>query len=209
MRQQTYGPVGDSRYVGYLDTIKGSGERLLGFFASILDLAELESGKRELQNEQLEVDQLLETSMLRVRAQAARAGIALSLGAQCGASLVGDRFCLERMVGNLLDNALRFTPAGGRIGLAAYGASDGVVLEIADTGIGMSAERLSTLSQPFAFADASIARDHGGAGLGIPIARAIAELSGGRLAIDSRPGLGTTVAISLPLAPAASAEKAA
>ena len=85
--------------------------------------------------------------------------------------------------------------------LAAYAADDGVVLEITDTGIGMSAERLSALSQPFAFGDAALTRDQEGAGLGIAIARAIAELSGGRLAIDSRPGLGTTVAVSLPLQP--------
>ena len=74
-----------------------------------------------------------------------------------------------------------------------------VVLEITDTGIGMSSERLSSLSQPFAYGDAALTRDHEGAGLGLAIARTIAELSGGRLTIDSRQGLGTTVAVSLPL----------
>ena len=74
-----------------------------------------------------------------------------------------------------------------------------MVLEITDTGIGMGQERLETLSQPFVFGDAALTRDREGAGLGIAIARAIAELSGGHLAIDSRQGLGTTVAISLPL----------
>jgi len=103
------------------------------------------------------------------------------------------------MLGNLLDNAIRFTPGGGRVSVAAYAASDGVVLEITDTGIGMSPERLSSLSQPFAFGDAALTRDREGAGLGLATARTIAELSGGRLAIDSRPGLGTTVAVSLPL----------
>ena len=89
----------------------------------------------------------------------------------------------------------------GKGALVGVGAADvdGVVFEITDTGIGMSAERLAMLSQPFAFSEAALARQHGGAGLGIAIARAIAELSGGRLAIDSRPALGTTVAISLPL----------
>ena len=77
--------------------------------------------------------------------------------------------------------------------------ADGVVLEITDTGIGMSAERLETLSQPFVFGDAALTRDREGAGLGIAISRAIAELSGGHIAIDSRQGLGTTVAVSLPL----------
>jgi len=94
---------------------------------------------------------------------------------------------------------VRFTPRGGKVTLAAYAAADGVVLEITDTGIGMGQERLETLSQPFVFGDAALTRDREGAGLGIAIARAIAELSGGHLAIDSRQGLGTTVAISLPL----------
>jgi two-component system cell cycle sensor histidine kinase PleC len=107
------------------------------------------------------------------------------------------------MVANIVDNSLRFTPAGGRITLAAFAARDGVVVEITDTGVGMSEERLASLSQPFALGDATFTRDGVGPGLGISISRAIAELSGGNLAIDSSPALGTTVAISLPLAPAA------
>jgi two-component system cell cycle sensor histidine kinase PleC len=131
--------------------------------------------------------------------QSHRKGIALDLGSHTGARLIADRFSLERMLGNLVDNAIRYTPPRGRITLSAYAASDGVVLEVTDTGIGMSAERLAAVSQPFAFGDASLPRDRDGAGLGLAIARTIAELSGGRLAIDSRPGLGTTVAVSLPL----------
>jgi two-component system cell cycle sensor histidine kinase PleC len=107
------------------------------------------------------------------------------------------------MLGNLVDNAIRFTPAGGRVSVAAYAASDGVVLEVTDSGIGMTPERLAAVSQPFAFGDASLARDRDGAGLGLAIARAIVQLSGGHLAIDSRQGLGTTVAVSLPALAAA------
>lgn len=199
MHQQTYGPLGDARYLGYVEAMKLSGERLLSFFASILDLAELESGRKPLKQEPFFVDDLLAAVARRFFGQAQRASIALSLGAPCGAKLMGDRFSLERMVGNIVENAVRFTPHGGRITVSAFAATDGVVLEITDTGIGMSDEQLANLSQPFAFGDAALTRDHSGAGLGIAIARAIAELSGGRLAIDSRTALGTTVAISLPL----------
>ncbi|UXN75687.1 ATP-binding protein [Devosia sp. A8/3-2] len=83
------------------------------------------------------------------------------------------------MVGNIVENAIRFTPARGRITLAAFAATDGVVIEITDTGIGMDEERLASLSQPFALGDATFTRDGVGPGLGISIARAIAELSGG------------------------------
>lgn len=200
IRQQPFGALGDARYLGYVDAVKSSGERLLGFFGSILELAELEGGRRHLRHERFSADELVVGVMRRFSSQAQRAGLTLGLGSACGALLDADRFALERMVSNLVDNAVRFTPRGGRVTLAAYGAADGVVVEVTDTGIGMAAERLEQLSQPFVFGDAALTRDREGAGLGIAIARAIAELSGGHLAIDSRPGLGTTVAVSLPLA---------
>ncbi len=199
MRHETYGPLGDTRYLDYVDTIRHSGERLLSFFGSILDLAELEGGRRVLEVADLGVDDLLSAVSRRFAAQAQRARVTLAIGAPSGARLLGDRFSLERMLGNLVDNALRFTPAGGRVAIAAHVASDGVVLEVSDNGIGMSAERVSSLSQPFAFGDAALTKDREGAGLGLAIARTIVELSGGHLAIDSRQGLGTTVAVSLPL----------
>jgi len=199
MRHETYGPLGDARYAGYVESIKTSGERLLGFFASILDLAELEGGRRVLAEHEVDVDDMVIATTRRFSAQAQRARIALTLGVPCGALLIGDRFSLERMLGNLVDNAVRFTPAGGKVTVAAYAAEDGVVLEVTDTGIGIAPERLASLSQPFAFSDATLTKDREGAGLGIAIARTIVELSGGHLAIDSRPGLGTTVAVSLPL----------
>ena len=199
MRHETYGPLGDDRYADYVESIRTSGERLLGFFASTLDLAELEGGRRVLNPIELDVDDLLMAVVQRFTAQAQRKGIALTLGAPVLAKIVGDRFSFDRMLGNIVDNALRYTPPRGTVTISAYAASDGVVLEITDTGIGMSAERLAAVSQPFAFGDASLPRERDGMGLGLAIARTIVELSGGRLAIDSRPGFGTTVAVSLPL----------
>lgn len=198
MRHQTYGPLGDARYADYVNSIKSSGEHLLASFATILDLAELEGGRKELRSEPVSVDALLDGVVQRFKGQAQRAGLTFSLRPSCGAVVSGDKLGLQRMVGNIVENAIRFTPARGRITLAAFAASDGVVIEITDTGIGMDEERLASLSQPFALGDATFTRDGVGPGLGISIARAIAELSGGRLAIDSSPSLGTTVAISLP-----------
>ncbi|WP_417310964.1 ATP-binding protein [Devosia sp.] len=208
LHEQPYGELGDARYLNYVEAVKGSGERLLGFFASILELAELEGGRRDLRSEQFTADDLLLTVLRRFSSQAQRAGLTLGLGGACHGLLNADRFALERMVGNLVDNALRFTARGGRVTLAAYAANDGVVLEITDTGIGMTEERLAALSQPFVFGDSALTRDREGSGLGIAISRAIAEASGGHLAIDSRQGLGTTVAVSLPLAEADAARAA-
>ncbi|WP_137151405.1 PAS domain-containing sensor histidine kinase [Devosia sp. FKR38] len=199
MRHQTYGPLGDPRYADYVQSIKQSGEHLLASFATILDLAEFESGAKVLRSEPVAVDDLLDSVLERFHGQAKRAGIAFVRCAPCQAVVLGDRMGLARMVGNIMDNALRFTPRGGSVTLAAFAARDGVVIEITDTGLGMSEDRLASLSQPFARGDATFTREGVGQGLGISIARAIAEQSGGKLAIDSSPALGTTVAISLPL----------
>ena len=199
MKHQTYGPLGDDRYADYVQSIKQSGEHLLASFATILDLAELEGGQKQMRSDAVPVDELLEGMAQRFRGQANRAGLTLIVGEPCGAVLNADRLGMQRMLGNIIENAVRFTPNGGRVTLAAFAAHDGVVLEISDTGLGMSEERLASLSQPFALGDATFTREGIGPGLGISIARAIAELSGGRMAIDSSPSLGTTVAISLPL----------
>lgn len=198
MKHETYGPLGDKRYADYVQTIKASGEHLLASFATILELAELESGQKALRQDAVPLDEVVDTIAKRYHGQIQRAGITFIVGENCGAVVRGDRLGLVRMIGNIMENAIRFTPNGGTINLAAYAADDGVVVELSDTGIGMSEERLASLSQPFALGDATFTREGVGQGMGISIARAIAELSGGRLAIDSNPSLGTTVAISLP-----------
>ena len=200
MKHQTYGPLGDARYADYVQSIKASGEHLLASFATILDLAELEGGQKPLRSDPVDLDELLYGVVQRFNAQASRAGVTFMLGETSDAIVMGDQLGLGRMISNLVENALRFTPAGGQVKLAAFAAHDGVVVEITDTGLGMSEERLESLSQPFALGDATFTRQGGGPGLGISIARAIAELSGGNLSIDSAPSLGTTVVISLPLA---------
>lgn len=200
IRHETWGPLGDARYLDYVETIKSSGEKLLTSFASILELVQFESGGRPLEIEVVDVDEVTRSVIRRFSAQAGKAGLVLALGAPAHAKVIADRYCLERMLGNLMDNAIRFTPIGGRVSLAAHAADDGVVLEVTDSGIGMSAAQIARLSQPFVFGDdEAFAHDHEGTGLGVAIARSIAELSGGRLAIDSQPSLGTTVAVSLPL----------
>ena len=204
MAHQTYGPLGDERYLSYVDGIRASGERLLGYFGAILELAELEGGRKALRQEAVTIDALVQGLVRRHRLGAARAGVVLEGGMPSRAQIIGDPFAIERMLANILDNALRFTPAGGKVTVAAHAAEDGIVLEVTDTGIGMDDARLEMIRQPFAFGDAALTRQQSAVGLGIAISRAIAELSGGHMAIDSRPGLGTTVAISLPLAPAAS-----
>lgn len=195
---QSYGPLGDERYFNYVGHIKQSGEHLLASFSEILELIELEGGERQLESESIAVADILTAVQRRFAARAQRGGVRLTIADAANVQVRGDRHCFDRMVGNIVENAVRFTPRGGQVALAAWAADDGVVVEISDTGIGMSPEKLETLGEAFALGDAVFKRDHDGAGLGLAIARSIAELSGGRLGIESTRNIGTTVAIALP-----------
>lgn len=115
-----------------------------------------------------------------------------------GLEILGDRHHLLRLLVNLLDNALRHTPAAGRVVLSASYSAGEVVLGVADTGVGISTEHLAHLGERFYRADPARARSHGGTGLGLAICRSIATAHNGTLEITSRPGQGTTVLVRLP-----------
>ncbi len=196
---QAFGPLGDERYLTYANDISSSGKQLLVSLSNVLELAEFDSGARVLRIQNICLEQLFSALKARFEASAKRAGVYLDIKNPSGIELDGDKMCLQRMMGNLIDNAVRFTPAGGRIYVDAWVAEDGIVLEVTDTGIGISEQRIRTLSEPFNMEEVLETRNQGGMGLGLAISKAIAELSGGQLAIQSTPSIGTTVAVSLPL----------
>ena len=191
LHHQSYGKLGDPRYIGYASNIKQSGEALLDMLANMLELAEFDSGHRVLAKEPVRLGDLLDWADARYREQAARAGIGFFIERGDERVLTGDQHNLRRLIGNIVDNSLKFTPAGGSVTLAVWPTDDGVVLEFTDTGIGIAPETLTMLNTSFALGNESN-------GNGIAIARAIAELSGGQLQINSSPGIGTTVAVVLP-----------
>jgi signal transduction histidine kinase len=111
----------------------------------------------------------------------------------------GDQKRISQIIANLLSNAVKFTPGDGSISVKAYQGSDGSLLvEIADTGIGMAPDRIAIALEPFKQIDGRLARRFEGLGLGLPLANALVQLHGGRLAIASTPGKGTTVNIAFP-----------
>lgn len=198
VQHEPYGPLGDKRYGNYIADIKRSGESLLASFAAILDLAQLEGGETVQNNQDVDMYKFVQQSLRRHTARATRAGLKLEAQNICDSHVEADPALLRRMIDNLMDNAIRFTQDGGSIVLNCWCGSDGVVLEVTDSGIGMPKERLELLSQPFILGEAAFSKEHSGLGLGIATSRAIAELSNGSLVIDSNPGIGTTVAITLP-----------
>src|SRR3546814_2941925 len=106
---------------------------------------------------------------------------------------------MKQVLVNLLSNAVKFTPAGGRILLEATAdGADGIVIEVADTGIGIAPEDIDKVMSPFGQVHEALNRDTQGTGLGLPLSKALVELHGGRLTLDSTPGKGTRARIALP-----------
>jgi len=101
----------------------------------------------------------------------------------------------------LLSNAVKFTPEGGQVGLLVQPDGEGVVLKVRDTGIGMSADEIALALEPFRQVDGSLSRQYEGTGLGLPLAKSMAELHGGVLTVTSQKGQGTEVSVWLPCDP--------
>jgi heavy metal sensor kinase len=126
-------------------------------------------------------------------------GVSVHLGRRDPLTVPGDRSTLWRAVLNLVENAVRYTPAGGRVELALVRDGDHAVVEVRDTGVGIDAVDVERIFEPFVRLDAAAAGDDGGAGLGLSIVRAIVLAHGGTLSVQSAPGAGSTFAIRLPL----------
>jgi two-component system, cell cycle sensor histidine kinase PleC len=186
--------------VADLRRINTAGQHLLGLITDVLDISEIEVGRFELHEEAVDLGKLLGECHRAASERAKAAGLDLTLELAAGSpTLLADERRLKQIVLNLLTNAVKFTPAGGRIMLSASTtAQGGVALLVADTGIGMTPEEIPVALEAFRQVDGALTRRQEGTGLGLPLARALAELHGGTLAIASAPGEGTAVTVTLP-----------
>jgi signal transduction histidine kinase len=193
------GPL-DARYREYGNDINGAGRHLQNIINDILDIAKLEDGRLELRDEIVSIDEALEACRRIVAAMAETAGVSLSIDVPGGLPRIrSDELRFRQILLNLMSNGVKFTPAGGRVGVSAALAHEGIVIAVEDTGIGMKPEEIPIALEPFRQIDGALSRRFDGTGLGLPLARALVELHGGRLDIDSAPGKGTTVRVWLPL----------
>jgi two-component system cell cycle sensor histidine kinase PleC len=206
METETFGPLGGPRYLDYARDIRGSGVHLLNIINDILDLSRVELGRLELHVHRIEVGKLVAEVVEMLRRQAANAEVALETDVDAALPPIeSDEQKLRQVLINVLSNALKFTPAGGRVTICAQPEGDGGCrIAIEDNGIGMAPESIPIALAPFGQIDSSLARKYGGAGLGLPIAKRFAILLGGRLDLRSTAGAGTTVTITLPPRPTAS-----
>jgi signal transduction histidine kinase len=199
IEQQMFGPIQD-RYAGYAHDIFRSGRHLLELVNEVLDLAKLEAGKLELREAELSVPDLVDDCLALVRGPADVGQVRLSRHiAPEAARLRGDARAVKQVLLNFLSNAVKFTPEGGTVGVTAHlDGNGGFCLSVRDSGIGMSKADIAVAMAPFGQIDSRIARKHKGTGLGLPICKSLMELHGGDIAIDSEPGLGTTMTARFP-----------
>jgi signal transduction histidine kinase len=183
--------------------IRRAGEHLLSLINGILDLSRLQAEQLQLNREIAAVDSLCRLSMrvLEPANCAVPHVVSYSID-RPDVTIEADKQRIVQMLGQLLSNAAKFTPAGGRIELKVQTDLDArcVTLSVIDTGIGIDGGELPRLFQPFVQLDARLARHYQGAGIGLALVRAIAELHGGSVGVESEPGVGSRFWVTLPLA---------
>jgi two-component system cell cycle sensor histidine kinase PleC len=199
IRERRFGPAALDRYSEYAEHIISSGEHLLALINDLLDLARIEAGKIDLRPQPVDLKSLLGATLLMVRETAANGGVTLGLDAPDQPIIVtGDPRRLKQCFLNLVSNAVKFTPDGGRVVVSVTQRGDRVEVVVADTGIGVKPADIAKIFEPFGQIDSALARRHVGSGLGLPLARSLVELHGGDLSFRSEEGAGTTVTVSLP-----------
>jgi PAS domain S-box-containing protein len=188
--------------------VHANANAVLTLVANYLNLSQLESGQLNIVRQPVALAPLIGAVLDQFRDAAAREGLACdaALDASLGV-IAADPLALERVLTNLLHNAIKFTPPGGRIRVSARRAADAVTVQISDTGAGIAPQELESVFQLYRRGMTRQARE--GTGLGLFVARALVTAHGGRIGLESTVGQGTTVTVSLPLAPPAGDERAA
>ena len=188
---------GAARYLGFVPWYRST---LVEVVNEILDYAKWEAHEIVLNQQSLDVGCEIHDAVVLLEGRAAQHGIQLRcLPAPALPPVWADRTRLRQVLLDLLSNALKFTPRGGRVTTDVAKAHNGEVeFRVRDTGIGISAEDLPRVLQPFSQATGGTATKRGGTGLGLPLAKGLVDLHGGSLTISSSPGAGTTVTVRLP-----------
>jgi signal transduction histidine kinase len=203
MHREIMGPIGMPAYKEYAQHIHESGLHLLSLVEEMFDLAKVEAGKLQIEHVPTRPGSLLPESlaMLRSTAAAAEVEIVVEGDPSSWPVVAGDPVKLKQVFVNLIGNAIKFTPPGGRVTVSADVAEAELRIRIRDTGIGINAQDIPLVVQPFYRVNSVLDGRHQGAGLGLPFAKSVVELHGGTLRIESELAAGTTVTITLPVVP--------
>ncbi|HKP23453.1 MAG TPA: ATP-binding protein [Dongiaceae bacterium] len=200
LRYQMFGPLGNDRYVGYVDDIQRSGQHLLSLINDILDMSKIEAGRQALKLERQVLSPLIERSIRMAQPIAERRSVNLKFHAN-GADLSAncDSRAVTQMVINLVSNAVKFSPPGGTVDIRLEPSSlGGAKISVADGGPGIEEEVLPHLFEAYAHRAAQTTQRQDGVGLGLAITKALVELHNGQIRVVTQPGRGTTMTLELP-----------
>ena len=200
IKEEIAGPVGVDAYKEYAADIHTSGQHLLGIVSDLLDLAKIEAGKLDLNEGLVDVNDLTHDCLRLMLPRAEAEKLTMAFADDGGPiQLWADSRLLRQILLNLLSNAVKFTSAGGRIEVTLTRTAAGdVALSVRDNGIGIDPASIERVLSPFEQAELSADIAAEGTGLGLSVSKALAELHGGSLTLDSTPGDGTTAVVRLP-----------
>ena len=198
LSEQMFGTINDKQ-AEYLKDILESGRHLLSLINDILDLSKIEAGRMELEPSDFDLPGAIDNALILVRERANRHGITLAhtVDERLG-SIRGDERKVKQVLLNLLSNALKFTPEGGRIDVRARVRNGAAEISVTDTGVGIAPEDQATVFEEFRQVGTASKKVEG-TGLGLAISRKFIELHGGTIGVTSTPGAGSTFAFTLPL----------
>jgi cell cycle sensor histidine kinase DivJ len=197
---EMFGPFADARQKEYVTLIRQSGQHLLEVVTSILDISRLESGTYAAQPEPFRFAEAVEMCQSMMSLPAGQKSIALSAQVAGDAGEINaDRRAVQQILINLTSNAIKFTPDGGAVTIGARRVGSRLHFWVSDTGIGIAEADMANLGKPFTQVHNDYTRRYEGAGLGLSLVKGLVALHDGTMAIESAPGEGTKVSISLPV----------
>jgi cell cycle sensor histidine kinase DivJ len=192
-------PASSQQRFEYARIVHASAQHLLSVVNLLLDISKLEAGRYEIEPEPFEIGALIKNCVDMLRLKAEEKAITIESSSQWGSlELVADKRACRQILLNLLANAVKFTPGGGRVSIDLDVSEGFLEIIVSDTGIGIAAEHLPRLGDPFFQARSGYDRDAEGAGLGLALVRGFVGLHGGSIAIASSLGVGTRVVVKLP-----------
>ncbi len=197
---EMYGPLGDERYKEYARDILASGKHLLDMITDILDMAKIEAGKMTVDLHPIDIVDPVDAAIRMIRRRAEEKDIDLKLVTNSGLPLVeADHRAIRQMILNLVSNAIKFTDQGGEIRVSVDQKGEELRVAVRDNGVGIPADALPRLGEPFEQVSDTRDRNYDGTGLGLALTKSFAEMHGGRLTIASEQGRGTQVSFFLPV----------
>ena len=200
MRSRLFGPL-PGKYAEYADLIHESGQHMLDLIGDVLDLSKVEAGRYELNYDTFDAADVIRSSvkMIRPAADAAEVSLDVNLDLDQALLIQADRRAVRQILLNLLSNSVKFSNKGGHVEIDAQAIDGDLELTVTDNGVGMSAEEVSRIGDPYAQGEAGKLSDERGSGLGLSLVQSLTDLHNGKMDVRSAVDEGTRVKIILPL----------